>query len=102
MRRYGKFGGLLQQLCLHRERYVDFYPSFQSPKLMLSDSQIDWNPATTEQVLSGKHNKNPLWLHGAVKSLAEQEIWKFADEHPELDVTTSTYQRSNLVSKVQI
>ncbi|KAL6800995.1 hypothetical protein GGI42DRAFT_343796 [Trichoderma sp. SZMC 28013] len=65
-------------------------------------TEKDWNPATTEQVLSGKHNKNPLWLHGAVKSLAEQEIWKFADEHPELDVTTSTYQRSNLVSKVQI
>ncbi|KAL7925231.1 hypothetical protein ACQKWADRAFT_319202 [Trichoderma austrokoningii] len=54
-------------------------------------TEKDWNPATIEQVLSGKHNKNPLWLHGAVKSLAEKEIWKFADEHSEVDVTTSTY-----------
>ncbi|KAJ4858042.1 NAD dependent epimerase/dehydratase family domain-containing protein [Trichoderma breve] len=51
-------------------------------------TEKDWNSATTEQVLSGKHNKNPVWLHGAAKSLAEQEIWKFADDHPEVDVTT--------------
>ncbi|KAL6808586.1 hypothetical protein V8C40DRAFT_278805 [Trichoderma camerunense] len=65
-------------------------------------TEKDWNPATTEQVLSRRHNKNPVWLHGAAKSLAEQEIWKFADEHPEVDVTTSTYQTPNPESQVQI
>ncbi|KAF3072886.1 hypothetical protein CFAM422_005096 [Trichoderma lentiforme] len=70
--------------------FTSSWSAFQSPKLIFADSQIDWNPATTEQVLSRRHNKNPVWLHGAAKSLAEQEIWKFADEHPEVDVTTST------------
>ena len=38
--------------------------------------------------LDGKHNG----VHGymAGKTFAEREIWKYADEHPEIDVTTSS------------
>ncbi|KLO12865.1 NAD(P)-binding protein [Schizopora paradoxa] len=48
----------------------------------------DWNDATAEQVLDGSHASNIFWIYGAVKTLAEQQLWKFADEHPEIDVTT--------------
>jgi len=37
-------------------------------------------------VLQGEHD--PLWIYNAAKTIAEQEIWKFADEHPEVDITT--------------
>ncbi|KAH8114399.1 NAD(P)-binding protein [Phellopilus nigrolimitatus] len=46
----------------------------------------DWNPATREQVLDGKHH--PLWVYSGAKTISEQEVWKFADEHPEVDITT--------------
>jgi len=48
----------------------------------------DWNDVTVEQVLDGSHNSEVFWIYGAVKTIAEQELWKFADEHPEIDVTT--------------
>jgi len=45
-----------------------------------------WNPATREQALDGTHEG--LWNYSAAKTIAEQEIWKFADAHPEIDITT--------------
>ena len=46
---------------------------------------IDWNPATKEAALSGE--RDPAWIYSAAKTVAEQEVWKFADEHPEIDIT---------------
>ncbi|KLO12866.1 NAD(P)-binding protein [Schizopora paradoxa] len=48
----------------------------------------DWNDVTVEQVLDGSRDSNPIWIYGAVKTIAEQALWKFADEHPEIDITT--------------
>ena len=31
----------------------------------------------------------PYAVYVFAKTIAEQELWKFADEHPEIDVTTS-------------
>ena len=47
---------------------------------------IDWNPATKEQVLAG--GQSPIWVYSAAKTIAEQEVWKFAEAHPEIDITT--------------
>ncbi len=49
---------------------------------------------TVEQVLDGSHDSEAFWIYGAVKTIAEQELWKFADEHPEIDVTTSAFSRA--------
>lgn len=46
---------------------------------------------TPEQVLDGSHDSSIFWIYAAVKTIAEQQLWKFADEHPEIDVTTSTF-----------
>ncbi|KLO19163.1 NAD(P)-binding protein [Schizopora paradoxa] len=45
----------------------------------------EWNPATKEAALSGE--RDPAWIYSAAKTVAEQEVWKFADEHPETDIT---------------
>lgn len=52
-------------------------------------TENDWNPVTREQVLSGEHDSDAFWVYGAVKTIAERELWKFADVHPEVDITTS-------------
>ncbi|THH07413.1 hypothetical protein EW145_g3401 [Phellinidium pouzarii] len=49
-------------------------------------SEKDWNPATREQVLDGKHHS--LWVYCGAKTISEQEVWKYADEHPEVDITS--------------
>jgi len=46
----------------------------------------DWNPATKEQALDGKHDD--FYVYVAAKALAEREVWKFAAEHPDIDITT--------------
>lgn len=48
----------------------------------------DWNPATKEVALSGSHH--PFWSYCAAKTIAEQEVWKFTESHPGMDVTTSS------------
>lgn len=47
----------------------------------------DWGDTTEEEILSGKHGST--WEYMASKILAEKATWKFAEEHPSLDVTTS-------------
>lgn len=44
---------------------------------------------TKEELLSGEHDSDAVWVYGAVKTLNEQAIWKFADDHPEVDISTS-------------
>ena len=46
----------------------------------------DWNPSTVEQDLDG--TRDPGFIYSAAKTAAEREVWKFADEHPDVDVTT--------------
>ncbi|ETW81018.1 hypothetical protein HETIRDRAFT_440578 [Heterobasidion irregulare TC 32-1] len=46
----------------------------------------DWNPSTVEQALDG--TRDPGFIYSAAKTAAEREVWKFADEHPDVDVTT--------------
>ena len=56
---------------------------------LYSQDNTDWNDVTVEQVLDGSRDSDPIWIYGAVKTIAEQQLWKFADEHPEIDITTS-------------
>ncbi|KAF9016980.1 NAD(P)-binding protein [Hymenopellis radicata] len=44
----------------------------------------DWNPITPEQALHAEG----FSAYNAAKTLAERALWKFADEHPDMDVTT--------------
>ena len=44
---------------------------------------------TKESVLDGTHENDGLWVYSASKAIAERELWKFADAHPEVDITTS-------------
>jgi len=48
----------------------------------------DWNEATREEVLDGTHENDGMWVYCASKAIAERELWKFADAHPEVDITT--------------
>ena len=50
-------------------------------------SSLDWNPATKEEALDG--TRDPMFVYAAAKTLAEKEVWKFASEHPDIDVATS-------------
>lgn len=52
-------------------------------------SNIDWNPLTREIALTP--GTDPMWVYATTKTLAEREIWKFAEEHPEVDITTSMF-----------
>lgn len=61
-------------------------PSFAQAYQGLVFTSSDWGRVTREEVLSGEHN--PIWVYLATKILSEQAAWKFADEHPELDLST--------------
>lgn len=50
---------------------------------------LDWNPMSLEAARAP--GTNHVVVYGAAKTLAEREIWKFAEEHPEIDVTTSAF-----------
>jgi len=60
-------------------------PLTTAPDLLSSD----WNEVTKEQVLDGTHGADDaMWVYAASKAVAERELWKFADAHPEVDITT--------------
>lgn len=67
---------------------------------LTDESLADWSPATAEGALSGKHDFDAAYIYSAAKVTAEKEIWKFADEHPEMDITTSEWAR--LTNGIQI
>ena len=54
-------------------------------KAPLSDK--DWNPLTEEFALS---SGSGVLVYTIVKKQAEQSLWKFAEEQPELNLTTGT------------
>ena len=60
---------------------------FTSPVVRAPLSDKDWNPLTEESVLS---LGNPVLVYTVAKTQAEQALWKLADEHPELNLTTGT------------
>ncbi|RDB17384.1 hypothetical protein Hypma_001850 [Hypsizygus marmoreus] len=43
----------------------------------------DWLPTTREAAMNG----SPMSRYSAAKTLAERELWAFADAHPDLDIT---------------
>ena len=49
---------------------------------------LDWNPVTTEQVLK---SNDDFFVYAGSKALTEREMLKFAESHPEIDITTSEF-----------
>lgn len=58
------------------------------------ESCLDWNPMSLEA--ARVPGTNHVVVYGAAKTLAEREIWKFAEEHPEIDVTSSAFSSACL------
>jgi len=59
------------------------------PEVIFSDyvyTENDWFPGTREEALDGTHPM--FWVYCAAKTLAEKEVWKFAAENPQMDITT--------------
>lgn len=54
-------------------------------------TEADWNPASIETALEVVKNQNLFEIYGTAKTVAERELWKFAEAHPEIDITTSEY-----------
>lgn len=85
------FGSLLHPDDTFKDKV--FTESGQSAVKHLSMIQLtarlntNWNPQTREEVL--KPGTHPWAVYTASKAVAEKEIWKFADEHKDIDVTTS-------------
>lgn len=46
----------------------------------------DWNPATYEEAVKG--DKPGMWIYSASKTLAEKAAFEYAEQHPELKITT--------------
>ncbi|TFY81784.1 hypothetical protein EWM64_g2229 [Hericium alpestre] len=60
-----------------------------TPELAFKDIACDensWNEATREEALSP--DASSPFVYATSKALAEKEIWKFAKEHPDVDITT--------------
>jgi len=60
-----------------------------TPEIVYSDTVLshnDWIPLTREIALAPEANF--MISYATSKVLAEKEVWKFADEHPEVDITT--------------
>ncbi|KAF9018459.1 NAD(P)-binding protein [Hymenopellis radicata] len=49
-----------------------------------STTDQDWNPVTKEQA----YGLTGMAVYGAAKTVAERELWAYADAHPHLDITT--------------
>jgi hypothetical protein len=54
-----------------------------------------WNHETRERAL--EPGRTPRFVYSASKALAEKEVWKVADEFPDLNITT----REPLVSHIR-
>ena len=54
-----------------------------------NDPLTDWGKTSTEDVL--KEGNASIYTYSAYKTLSEQAAWKFAEEHPGLDLATSEF-----------
>lgn len=61
-------------------------------------TETDWNPATIETASEVVKSQNLFEVYGTAKTVAERELWKFADAHPEIDITTSEHCSLRLFS----
>jgi len=59
---------------------------FSNPVIKAPVTDKDWNPVTEERALA---SGNGILVYTVAKTQAEQALWKFAEEHPELNLTTS-------------
>ncbi|KDQ55848.1 hypothetical protein JAAARDRAFT_37273 [Jaapia argillacea MUCL 33604] len=46
-----------------------------------------WNTANKDEALGAKRD-DPSYVYFAAKTVAERELWKFGERHPNLDITT--------------
>jgi hypothetical protein len=51
---------------------------------------IDWNPVN-ESVIPELSPEVAFPIYAVAKTITERRLWKFVDEHPDFDVTTSSY-----------
>ena len=56
----------------------------------------DWGPTTEEEALASEHE--PFWVYCTAKVVSEKEVWKFAEAHPQMDVTTSEDSTETAIS----
>ena len=50
---------------------------------------MDWNTATVEKALAAGTDE---WtIYSATKKVSEREVWNVAEEHPDIDITTSMH-----------
>jgi len=68
---------------------------FTNPLIKAPLSDKDWNPLT-EEIAMG--SGSPVLVYTVAKTQAEQALWKFAEEHPELNLTTSASSVDRLSS----
>jgi hypothetical protein len=62
---------------------------FTNPVIKAPLTDKDWNSLSEEAALS---SGNATLVYTVAKTQAEQVLWKFAGEHPELNLTTGTPQ----------
>ena len=63
---------------------------FSNPVVKAPLSDKDWNPLTEEFALG---SGNAVLVYSVAKTQAEQALWKVAEEHPELNLTTGEFDR---------
>ncbi|KAI0695062.1 NAD-P-binding protein [Cerioporus squamosus] len=61
-------------------------PSHTDAFTGITFTEKNYGQTTREDLINGNHN--PLYTYCGTKILAEQAAWKFAEEHPELDLAT--------------
>lgn len=71
------------------------------PIHVLTLQHVGYGRATPEDLINGDHD--PFYVYNGTKILAEAAAWKFAEEHPELDLATSTFvHHIRFVCKVDV
>ena len=65
---------------------------FTNPVIKAPLTDKDWNSLSEETALS---SGNATLVYTVAKTQAEQALWKFAEEHPELNLTTGKPQVSS-------
>jgi len=71
-----------EEAGIHRIVVTSSIASVNNPRNSFTDQ--DWNPITQEEAVE----KGGFRAYVASKTFAEQALWKFADAHPHVDITT--------------
>jgi hypothetical protein len=70
----------------HRGRFVLLPALRQDAVLSNLYFTIEWNPSTLEDALANP--QDPILVYCISKTLAERALWKFSEEHPDINITT--------------